>query len=119
MRVLMDSCVWGPAAIELRQAGHDVDSVGEWGADPGDDEILRRAVESKRVLITLDKDFGELVFVMGRPHPGILRLVDVPARRQGSTVLKVLALHGADLEKGAIVVARADQLRVRCAIDDR
>jgi hypothetical protein len=36
---------------------------------------LQRAFEDNRVLITLDKDFGELAIVYGRPHRGMIRLV--------------------------------------------
>ncbi len=39
MRLLLDSCISPSAANELRQAGHDVDWVGDWGADSGDEEI--------------------------------------------------------------------------------
>jgi hypothetical protein len=43
MKVLLDSCVWGGAAAELRAAGHDVVWTGEWPADPGDEDILEFA----------------------------------------------------------------------------
>jgi predicted nuclease of predicted toxin-antitoxin system len=64
-RILLDSCVWPPAAKELRAAGHDVEAVHDWPSDPGDEEILKRAKLESRILITLDKDFGELVFFHG------------------------------------------------------
>ena len=113
MRLLIDSCVWSPAAGELRAAGHDVSSVSEWDADPGDEEILRRGNSENRVMITLDKDFGELVFVLGAPHRGILRLVGIRARDQGRVVLRVLAEHGEQLEQGALIVAESDRIRIR------
>ena len=36
----------------------------------GDDEILARAYAEQRILVTIDKDFGELAIVHGRPHCG-------------------------------------------------
>ena len=63
------------AAVELRAEGHDVIWAGAWPVDPGDDEVLRRAHAEGRVLITLDKDFGELAVALRRPHAGIVRLV--------------------------------------------
>jgi hypothetical protein len=42
--------------------------AGEWAEDPGDDEILARAHREGRVLVTLDKDFGELAVVHGQPR---------------------------------------------------
>jgi hypothetical protein len=44
-------------------AGHDVIWAGDWSDDPGDEAILARASEERRVLVTLDKDFGELAIV--------------------------------------------------------
>ena len=46
--------------------------AGDLPADPGDMELLRRAHAEGRVLITLDKDFGELAIVTAEPHSGIV-----------------------------------------------
>ena len=43
MKLLLDACVWGKAAGQLRDAGHDVVWVGDWLEDPGDDFILSKA----------------------------------------------------------------------------
>ena len=82
MKLLLDSCVWGGAAARLRAAGHDVVWSGEWPADPGDEEILARALAEGRVPVTLDKDFGELAVVRGLQHAGILRLFGLSALQQ-------------------------------------
>jgi hypothetical protein len=50
-------------ATSERSAGHDVVWAGEWHEDPGDEEILERAHVEGRILVTLDKDFGELAIV--------------------------------------------------------
>lgn len=113
MRLLLDSCVWGLAADDLRTAGHDVARVADLGADPGDEEVLQKGLRENRVLVTLDKDFGELVFVLGRPHHGILRLVNVRARDQSRVILRTLESHGDALETGALVVAETDRVRIR------
>ncbi len=68
MKVMLDTCVWGGALTGLRAAGHDVVWTGEWDKDPGDDEILARAQAEERVLVTLDKDFGEMAVFRGVPH---------------------------------------------------
>src|SRR5579859_6681058 len=66
MQLLLDACVWSGAVEELRAAGHDVIYAADWSPDPGDEEILRRAHEQSRVLITLDRDFGELAAIRGQ-----------------------------------------------------
>ena len=118
MNVLLDSCVWGGAAKELRAAGHDVVWTGEWPEDPGDDEILNFAQAERRVLVTLDKDFGEMAVLHGAPHCGILRLVNFRARQQGSVCLDVLTNHGTELLAGAIITAEPGRLRIRPALAD-
>jgi predicted nuclease of predicted toxin-antitoxin system len=80
MKVLLDTCVWGKAQDEIAAAEHDVIWAGHWQVDPGDEEILAIAAREKRILVTLDKDFGEPAIVRGLPHAGIIRLVNFPAR---------------------------------------
>lgn len=65
------------------------------------------------MLVTLDKDFGELAIVRELPHAGILRLVGLASRQQGEVALRVIATHGDELAAGAIVTAEAGRLRVR------
>ena len=52
-----------------REAGHDVVWAADWPTVPGDKEILRRAHQEARVLVTLDKDFGELAIVLAKYGP--------------------------------------------------
>jgi predicted nuclease of predicted toxin-antitoxin system len=93
--------------------GHDVIWSGEWPVDPGDEEILARAFGEGRVLVTLDKDFGELAIVRELPHAGILRLVGLSALQQAEVTLRVIQAHGADLTRGAIATAEVGRLRLR------
>jgi len=118
MKFLLDSCLSGKAAVALRDHGHDVVWTGDWPADPGDVAILTRAREEGRVLVTLDKDFGELAIVRGERHCGIIRLVDFSVARQAATCLLVLARHGCTLAEGGIVTAEPGRLRVRPASED-
>jgi predicted nuclease of predicted toxin-antitoxin system len=113
VKVLLDTCVWGGARDALVAAGHDVVWAGEWAADPGDDEILASAHAEGRVLVTLDKDFGELAVARGKPHSGIVRLVGLRAQEQGPACVKVLEAHGGGLARGAIITAEPGRLRIR------
>jgi predicted nuclease of predicted toxin-antitoxin system len=63
-------------------AGHDVRWMGETDPDPGDEEIMHKAYEAGCVLITLDKDFGELAIGYGGPRRRIIRPVNIPGRQQ-------------------------------------
>jgi predicted nuclease of predicted toxin-antitoxin system len=114
MRLLIDSSVWRGVVAELTAAGHDVVGVPDvWTDDPGDDAILARAHAEGRCVVTRDKDFGELAVLQHRPHAGILRLWDTPARQQGAVAIIVLSQHGTELEGGAIVTASPYRVRIR------
>jgi predicted nuclease of predicted toxin-antitoxin system len=113
VKLLLDSCVWGKATYELRAAGHDVDWAGNWPQDLGDDAILARAHAEERILVTLDKNFGELAILHGRAHHGILRRVNFSARQQAAACLAVLAAHGDDPLSGAIITAEPGRMCIR------
>jgi predicted nuclease of predicted toxin-antitoxin system len=112
LRFLVDRCAGQRLAESLRADGHDVVDVREWGADPGDRQILMRAVEENRILVTMDKDFGLLVFARGERHRGLVRLPDVPAARRIGLLRDVLTRHAADLEAGAVITVRGERIRV-------
>ncbi len=113
MKLLLDTCVWGGAKLEIHQRGHDVLWTGDMPSDPGDDEILNLAREQGRVLVTLDKDFGELVFLKGLSHAGIIRLAEIPSKVQGQVILSILQDHGDELTRGAIVTVTQNRIRLR------
>jgi predicted nuclease of predicted toxin-antitoxin system len=87
--------------------------TGEWDQDPGDPEILETAHREDRILITLDKDFGELAIVRQLPHSGILRLVNLSVKKQAAVCLHVLEKYSDVLQAGAIVTAEQDRVRIR------
>ena len=84
MRVLIDSCVAGSVASALAAAGHEVECVADWPADPGDPAVLAHAYSGGAVVLTLDKDFGELAVVRGQAHSGIVRLVGFTSAQQAT-----------------------------------
>jgi predicted nuclease of predicted toxin-antitoxin system len=113
VKLLLDACVWGGAKKALAAFGHDVTWAGDRPDDPGDEALLSAANAEERVLVTLDKDFGELAVVRGQPHRGIIRLVGISARRQAATCQDVLVRYGDDLKKGALITAEPSRFRVR------
>jgi predicted nuclease of predicted toxin-antitoxin system len=82
MRFLVDRCAGRRLAEWLRSQSHDVLEARELGPDPGDRALLERAAAEGRILVTIDTDFGELVYVEEVPHAGLVRLPDVPAERR-------------------------------------
>jgi len=114
MRFLVDESTGASVAALLRNLGHDVLVVAEAMSQAKDPEILSRAVAEGRIVVTNDKDFGELVYRAGQPHAGILLL-----RPQNETAASRVALVRAVLEQhadqlpGRFVVATETHVRVR------
>ena len=70
----VDRCAGGRLAEWLREQGHDAAESAERGEDPGDVVILGWAATEQRILVTMHKDFGELVFKGRQTHFGLVRL---------------------------------------------
>lgn len=112
MKFLVDRCAGATLARWLREKGHDVREAQGSGPDPGDEELLAQALAEGRVLITLDKDFGALVFGQGASHCGLVRLPDVPAAQRIALFERLLAAHEKDMSEGAVLTVRGDRVRV-------
>src|SRR5512134_1990124 len=79
----------------LRQLGYDVLAVSESMPQSSDADILKQALENSRILITNDKDFGELIYRGGKAHTGVvlLRLTDESPANRVRVVKAVLEHH--------------------------
>ena len=108
MRFLFDSCVGRTAAERLREAGHDVVRIQELGDDPGDARVLQIAWEQDRILVTADKDFGELVFRLRQIHSGVvlIRLHGIPPFEKATIVTAALEKHLSELYYSFTVIQK-------------
>jgi len=96
----------------LRALGHDVVETRERGSDPGDKTVLQWAADENRVLVTMDKDFGTLIYLGSAPHAGIIRLPHVPARERLALIEQILAHHAPEQIEQAIVTVRGTRVRI-------
>jgi predicted nuclease of predicted toxin-antitoxin system len=79
VRLISDENVPRPLVNALREDGHDVLSGLEELRSQTDAIVLGRAVKEGRVLITFDRDFGEMIFARGfAPPPGIIFVREIP-----------------------------------------
>ena len=114
MRFVLDESVDFPLADFLRQLGHDVTAVAhDYPHALQDREVLRIAFNERRVLITNDRDFGELVVRQRMAHAGmiLLRLGAEDLATKQWWLRHVLEQHAQDL--GGIVVVTEPGVRVR------
>ncbi|MYB52429.1 MAG: hypothetical protein F4X77_09565 [Acidobacteriia bacterium] len=109
---LIDRCAGRRLAEWLRRAGHDALEARTIGPDPGDRALLEMAESLGRILVTIDTDFGELIWVHDLPHSGLVRLPDVPAERRIALMAEVIENHGAELQERAVITVRGGRIRV-------
>jgi predicted nuclease of predicted toxin-antitoxin system len=113
VKLLIDSCLSRTVASALGAAGHDVESVRDWGSDPGDPRILQRAAAIGRILVTADRGFGQLVFTERRFGAGVVIIRNTPAREHAAAVFRAIEQHEAELLAGGIVIVTPQRLRAR------
>jgi len=94
--------------------GYDIKAVRDINPRMDDDKILSIAVLENRMVITMDKDFGELVYNSGLPHSGVLflRLEDAKADEKVKTIEKILAKYSDKLLNN-FCVFQYGRLRIR------
>lgn len=112
MKFLIDRCAGRRLAEWLRTQGHDVVESQDQGPDPGDRTLLSWAAAEQRVLVTMDKDFGQFLFVERTAHAGLIRLPDVPANQRIALMERLLTDHSNDLAAQAIVTVRGGRIRI-------
>ena len=114
MKFLLDESADFPLALHLRQLGHDVTSiVHDYERGLSDRDVLAIAQREERVLITNDRDFGELVFRHRQGHAGVLYF-RLPAADLALTIarLEYVLTHHAHQVHLFLVVTK-DRVRVR------
>lgn len=116
MRFLVDQDVYGVTIKWLLENDHDVITAKDLDLQRASDlELLKKAGELKRVLITRDKDFGTLLFLREKPKQGVIRLAINPTtigavhKELGS----VLVHHEPEELKKAFCVVEPSRHRIR------
>lgn len=113
--VLADENVPRAAVAALREAGLDVSSASEDMPGAADVAVLERAEAEERLLLTFDRDFGELIFHRGHePPPAVvfLRFVPRTPEEPASVFLNLLGHNEIRLD-GRFTVITRDQVRQR------
>ncbi len=118
MKFFLDVCVASRILHRtLVDLGHDVLSARDVDANASDEALLAIACREGRVLVTEDKDFGELVFLRGLPHPCIVRFDGLTAVAEADALRKLIEHHADAMREGAILVVTGERVRTRSARD--
>lgn len=114
MKFFADECCDASIVASLRADGHDVAYVLERQAGISDDEVLQMAFFEGRILLTEDKDFGELVYRLKKPACGIILIrIDVQERHKKWLRLEALIAKHGDRLAGHFVVVDLNKYRFR------
>jgi len=105
MRFLVDECTGSKVARWLRGEKHEVFSVFDKSRGMTDDEVLEKAFVENWILITNDKDFGEMIFRERREHRGVvfLRLDDERAENKIEVLRQLLEKYSEKLPEEFVV----------------
>ena len=114
LKFLVDVGVGKAVESYLTEKGFDVVSVRNLDPSMPDKDILLNAVDQNRLVITMDKDFGELVYNSGLSHAGvlILRLETASGPDKANVVSQILLLYR-DKIQGKFCVFQNNRLRIR------
>jgi len=113
MHLLADESCDFAVVRALRDAGFDVMALSESSPGVEDHVVIDLAIHERRMVITEDKDFGQLVYAEGRATGGVLFL-RFPARARAlmaESVVEVIKQHG-DRLMGRFVVLQPGRVRV-------
>lgn len=106
MRFLVDECAGSKVADWLREQQHEVFSVFDEARGAEDDVILDKAFAENWILITADKDFGDMVYRQRLPHRGVIfmRLDDQRAVAKITVLKSLLETYSEQLVDHFVVV---------------
>ena len=114
MRLLINENIPLASVVALREAGHDVVSITECSPGISDEAVMAKAHDERRVVVTFDRDYGELIFRRQLPLPaGVLYLRFLPGSPvEPAEYLVRLIDMGIELEE-KFTTADREQVRQR------
>lgn len=114
MRFLADENVSRLVIDRLRNSGHDVVSIAETRSGAPDEEVLNVADAEGRILITEDRDFGEMVIRQRCSVTGII-LLELDLLSNAMEAAKVIEVVSTRADKlfGNLVVIEPGRIRIR------
>ena len=114
LKFLVDVGVSKQVEEYLREQGYDTKTVRAIDSRMFDSEIIRLATSEGRMVITMDKDFGELVYRSSMEHSGVLllRLEDATGTEK-LQVVKHIMKNYSDRIKNCFCVFQNDRFRIK------
>lgn len=114
MKIVADESVDYGIILELRKNGYIVSAIEDSNKGSKDEMVLKISLQENSLLMTEDKDFGELVFRLNKAHIGIvlIRLSGIDLETKNKIILKSLK-ENFETMKNSFTVISANQTRIR------
>lgn len=113
MRFLVDECVGTTVSAYLKSEKHVVFCVFDELRSASDDQLLQKCFDENYILITSDKDFGEMIYKNKKVHKGIILIRCTPNNfAQKIIVLAKLFLNYSDKLESNFVVVSNENVRI-------
>ena len=114
MNFVADESVERQIVAKLREIGHNVLYIAEMEPGITDDIVLSRANTNNSILVTVDKDFGELVFRQKQINAGVilLRFAGLSLERKVALVETSIQAHLTEIPNSFTVISRGS-IRIR------
>lgn len=112
LKLLVDESLGLKVSMELKRRGFDVVSVMEVMRGAKDEEVIKRAIDEHRIVLTNDKDFGFLAASYKPPGIVLLRLRNEKMNHKAAMALKIVEKCRDRLE-GNIIVVTEKTVRIR------
>lgn len=114
MRFLADESCDFLIVKTLRGASHDVLAISEINPRAEDSEVIRMAIREERILLTEDKDFGQLVFAHGQRSIGVIFLRYPHSKREKiAKDLEELVQQQPEKLMGCFIIVQPGRIRIR------
>jgi predicted nuclease of predicted toxin-antitoxin system len=119
VNLLADENVDRAVVERLRQDGHDVAYVVELFPSIPDEDVLRQANDRNALLVTADRDFGELVFRQRRLHRGVvlLRLAGLSNATKAEIVAEVCRDRASEMFQAFSVIFQPGFAEARASLE--
>ncbi|MCE9599196.1 MAG: DUF5615 family PIN-like protein [Spirochaetia bacterium] len=114
MKFVADENIDNSVALALRGLGHEVKAIVSDDPGAADESILSLCQSSESILLTGDKDFGDLIYRMKRASEGVilLRLAGIPTQTKARIVADFVLKHENEI-RGNFSVITPGSVRIR------
>lgn len=115
MRFIVDECTGPTVSMWLAEQGHDVYSVSLHSPGWKDNQVLALANEEKRIIITNDRDFGELIYKFKHTHEGVvfMRLSDETINNKIAVLKRLFDSYASSINHESYITVTEESVRIK------